>query len=262
MRFLKRIDSIILITLSLSSIFVVIIDYYNLFDNIELFKTIEYVPILFILISFIALHLGVSHLSTTNFQDKFSGGAEEINSGFEMYAESIINSVHGVKLTTFQDAGEQELYLARRIKEASLEVCDLSWKEKLSRHYSLKSRKRTHKSYEVGIAKACESIPYREIFIFSDERRKEKLKRRIKENIPGYSCRYFNQSSNIPRLQFVIIDREEIVFASSSYPALCSIKHKELGSIFQSYYDDVWDHAIPLKEGDRIFSDEVEKALK
>lgn len=246
----------------MSSILVVIIDYYNLFDNIDFFKTIDYVPILFVLISFIALHLGVSHLSTASFEERFSGGAAEINSGFERYAESIINSVHGVKLTTFRDAGEQELYLARRIKEAKLEVCDLSWKEQLSRHYSLKSRKKTHKSYEIGIAKACKTIPYREIFIFSDERRKEKLQRRIKENIPGYSCRYFNKSSSIPRLQFVIIDREEIVFASSSYPTLCSIKHKELGSIFQSYYNDVWDHATPLKEGDRIFSEEVEKALK
>ena len=98
-------------------------------------------------------------------------------------------------------------------------------------------------------------------FVFGDGRRKEKLKRRIEENCAGYSCRYYPQPCSIPRLQFVIIDREEIIFASSSYPTLCAIRQAELCEIFQAYFDAIWSEAVPLKEGGNIYLDEVDKVL-
>jgi hypothetical protein len=261
MTLLRKIESISLIIISAASIGIAGIDYFGFFEKIAVLHSLNYVSMLFVLLSLVGLHLGATHLERVAFHDKFSGGIDAVLNSVEVSTEGLIKSVHGVKVTSFGDAGDQELYLARRIREAKVEVCDLSWKEKLSRHYSLNRRQKTHKSYESSIAKACQNVSYREIFVLSDERRKEKLKRRIEENHPGYSCRYYDVSSNIPRLQFVIIDKEEIVFASSSYPTLCAIKHKELGEIFQSYYDDLWDHAIPLKEGDTVFAAELRKAL-
>ena len=44
----------------------------------------------------------------------------------------------------------------------------------------------------------------------------KKLEQRLKENKSGYSCKYFKDDSDIPRLQFVIIDDDEVLFFASS----------------------------------------------
>ena len=169
--------------------------------------------------------------------------------------------MNAVGVEIFKDSAEQEVYLAKRITEAKKEICDLTWKEKLSLSSALPKRVRTHKTYESSIARAAKKVPYREVFTFSDDRRIEKLKRRLAEKLPGYSCRYFPSPCEIPRLQFVLIDHEEVVFASSSYPFLCAIRQPELCAVFSEYFETIWSVAVPLKDGDVIHQDEVDKVL-
>jgi len=64
------------------------------------------------------------------------------------------------------------------------------------------------------------------------------------------------------RLQLPIFDRENILFPSSAYFILCAIRQPQLTEIFQAYFEAVWNAAIPLKEGDYVYKDEVRKILK
>lgn len=72
---------------------------------------------------------------------------------------------------------------------------------------------------------------------------------------PIYSCRYFENKdvkTRFPKLQFVTIDNEEVIFASSSYtPNLYSIKGKEVVDVFLKYFDQAWNLAIEIKVNDK-----------
>ena len=251
MRFLKNLDIVILSAISASSIVIVALDLFNVFDKIDFFKNIDYALLAVLLLALIGLRLVLTSLGQNDFLERFP-----------LDVDRIITSLDGVHIEVFASAVEQDKYLAKRIKAAKKEVCDLSWKERISAGYALKSRVRSTRTYESSIKTACEKVVYREVFVFSDERRKEKLKRRLAENKVGYSCRYFSGQLATPRLQFVLIDGEEIIFASSAYPKLCAIKHKALSEIFGAYYNEVWNAAIPIKDGDVINQEEVDKVFQ
>lgn len=251
LRFLKRMDVVLLMAISFTSIVIVVVDFFNFFDNVEFFQKVDYSLLTIAILALIGIHLVLHYINQSEFQERFPHDIDKI-----------IRSLHGVNIEIFPSTVELEKYLAKRVKEAKIEVCDLSWKGNISRGYSLKPRVRSHKSYETSIGLACDKIMYREIFVFSDERRKEKLERRLKDNKSGYSCRYFEGDFSIPRLQFVLIDKEEIIFASSFYPKLCAITHAELSEIFQSYYDEIWNAATPIKDGDVIYQKEIDKIFK
>jgi hypothetical protein len=254
-------DALLLILISIAAIMISIADFMGLLDKINFLPQLNFETLLLVLLGVIGLHLGTAHIERVKFQDSFEGGTDRLTEEFNSYADQLVQAVRGVQIKVFTDAAEQEIYLAHRLNEATIEVCDLSWKDTMSVSAGLPPRLRSHRTYETSIAKAAKRIPYREIFIFSDVRRIDKLKRRLAENTPGYSCRYFGTTDKIPRLQFVIIDREEIVFASSSYPTLCSIRQAELADIFQAYYEEIWDKAMPLKEGTIIHNNEVAKVI-
>ena len=201
------------------------------------------------LLSMVALHLIVTHLSNVDFQEKTNKALISINSGS-----------NATEYIQYQDSASIESALAKRILESRISVCDLSWKAKLSEGFSAKDRQVTHTYMDKCIAEASDRITYREIFTFGDKRRIEKLERRIDENKSGYSCRYFNESIEIPRLQFVLVDSEHVFFfASSADSVLCSFRSKELAKVLLSYYEAAWNNAIPIKEGPNIIQKSLEE---
>jgi hypothetical protein len=108
------------------------------------------------------------------------------------------------------------------------------------------------------ISEASGRITYQEIFVFSDPRRVEKLQRRLAEAKSGYSCRHFRQETTIPRLQFVIIDDQEVFFfASSAGAPLASFRSNELCLVLRSYFDVAWAEARPIKEGPQVYKNEL-----
>lgn len=247
---MKKIDSILLLIISVFAIIFTIIDTFNVNINIPIFANIDYSVLTVVLLAAIGLHLIVAR-----FQDDASEEARKADT------IKIISSLNGVHIELLASTSEMEIYLAKRILEAKKEICDLSWKNTLSRTYSTNPRQKSMKTVENSIKQVGNNLPYREVFVFSDVRRKEKLQARLKENKTGYSCRYYDENSRIPRIQFVLIDGEEIIFASSSYPILCAIRHPNLARIFQSYYDDIWEKAIPIKEGPILYRDAIDKIM-
>jgi|GEM_PF-4950787 len=261
MKVLRYVDTALLVALSIASVVIAICDYFDLLQSISIFAKPNYSALLIVLIAGIGLHLAVVHVERLHFYESLNGGSKHILEGFRVSTDELIRGVHGASVKVFKDSAEQELYLAERIRVAGVEVCDLSWKERMSRESALPRRIKSHKSYESAIGKAAGRITYREVFVFNDERRKEKLKRRIAEGVAGYSCRYFPDPGIVPRLQFVIIDKQEIVLVASAYPCLCAVRQAELAQIFQAYFESIWSAAIPLKEATKLYHEELRRIL-
>lgn len=244
--FFKKLDIIILGIIAFVSISFVIIDFFNILEEI----TLNYSLFTLFLLGMIGLHLIFYNISQ-----------EEFRSSTSMSLKSIVKGITDFKV--FNNSIEIESYLAKRILEAKKSVCDLSWKSKISEGFSASDRQLSHEYMDKCIAKISERTPYREILMFNDPRRVEKLKRRLSEKKGGYSCRYFKENTIIPRLQFVLIDDEEIFFfASAADSPLCSFRSQELCKVLRSYYEATWSKAIPIKDGPKIFNTEVEFILK
>lgn len=241
---LKKIDLVVLVLIALISIVISILDF---FDLIEISP--NYPLFILVLLSMISIHLIVSHFVQEVFQDDTTQILKLINS-----EEAKLD------IKVYKNSKEIESILAMKILDAKDSVYDLTWKTVISSGFSAPSREVTHSYLDKCIKKASETIAYKEIFVFNDIRRFDKLMRRIKENQSGYSCRYYDDTSNIPRIQFVIVDDDEIFFfASSTDSILCSIKNPYIIRIFKSYYDYTWNHAIPIKEGPVIDKKQLEK---
>lgn len=236
--FLEKVNLVILLSIAVIAIFLTVMDFFK-------FKTIlsvSYPLITVFLLSLVGLHLIAAHLSSLDFQKKTK---ESLT--------SLCSSGKKSEYVEYKDSAAIESALAKKILEARHSVCDLSWKAKLSEGFSAKDRQVTHSYMDKCIAAASDRITYREIFTFGDKRRIEKLERRIEENKGGYSCKYFEESIDIPRLQFVLVDAEHIFFfASSSDSPLCSFKSPELAKVLLSYYEEAWKNAISIKNGPEV----------
>jgi len=202
------------------------------------------------ILSLIGFHLAVNSAAQKKHQD-----------GVEDLMNRAVLGVNGVAIREFASGDEMDGYLAKRISEAESEVCDLTWKRKVSGGYSLKARKAAQRKYVSSIKKRSEEIAYREVFIFNDVRRYDKLKIHLKANKVGYQARYFPMGTGIPRIQFVVIDKEEVIFASSSYPRMCALKHEALAQIFYSYFNEIWASATPIID-ERSIHEETLKAIE
>jgi len=251
MKLLKAADVVVLIFVSIGAIVVSVAHLLDLFPSIDALVHLNYPLLAVLLLALIGIHLGLAHFASERFHEQTG---------------TRLNDIHGLighsLVRVFADAVELEKYLAKRIREAKIEVCDLSWKKRISVGFALGKRKRSHRDYEWSIATSTKAILYREIFVFNDPRRVDKLKRRVEEARDGYSCRHYDEDGAIPRSQFVIIDNREIVFfAVSPHSPLCAIESPELCSVFKPYFEEAWNGAIPIKDGPVLHQVEYKRIL-
>lgn len=242
---LRKVDLIILLVVAAISIVLSVLHIFKLIetpwieDNFAVFTLL--------LLSLIGLHLIVSHLTQEDYQE-------------ETYRTllSLASGSNSEQIRTFKDAAEIEGYLAKRMLEARASICDTTWKTQISEGFSAGDRQRAHQYMDTCIAEASNRVAYREIFIFNDVRRIEKLERRISEERAGYSCRYFREDSLVPRLQFVLIDEEEVLFfASSSGSPLMSFRSQKVAAVLRPYFEVAWAAARPIKTGSKINEKEL-----
>jgi hypothetical protein len=248
MKFLKLLDIIILLVISITAICITIFDIFDFHQVVS--QNFNYSQLAVLILSFIGIHLSISFIVRNNYQNATKNELEKI-----------IPSLQGSKIKTFDSSDEMEIYIAKRIREAKIEIADLTWKKSLSSGYSLPKREKSRATYDNSIKVVSKTVEYKEVFIFSDKRRVEKLKQRIKENREGYSCKYFPVYTDIPRLQFVLIDKKEVIFASSTYKQLIAIENVELGLLLDSYFEKIWEEAVWIMKGKEIYQGEVDKIM-
>ena len=185
--------------------------------------------------------------------------------GLPKEISSIIRHSGNVKF--FKDIDEVDNYIAKRISEAKESVCDLNWQDFMTTNPMPRNEaKKKHISNQIDkeIRKFCnhkkDKREYKEIFTFSYERNIDKMLDHINYG-SVYSCRYFDnkeEKTKFPKIQFVIIDEEEIIFVSSSYaPHLYSLKGKELVGVFRKYFEQAWQLATELKSDSNLDKDSI-----
>jgi len=245
--FLKNLDATVV---GLTALVAVITSVSTLF-GFPIIKSDNYAPVTLLLLAAIGVHLVVGHFLGDDFQQDTIQLLEKLD------REASSLAVH-----MFKDSAEIESHLARAVLQAKTSVCDLSWKNRISAGFSASGRQLSHGYMDRCIAEASDRIAYREIFVFNDNRRVEKLQRRLSEQKKGYSCRYFPKDNAIPRLQFVLIDDQEVLFfASAADSPLCSITSPEVCKVFRSYYEALWAAALPIKEGPTVYQTQIDRIL-
>ncbi|WP_344754072.1 hypothetical protein [Leifsonella bigeumensis] len=159
----------------------------------------------------------------------------------------------GLQVRLFASSIEIETYLGQRILTASKQVCDLSWKTSISSGFSTPTRQVAHGYMDKAISDASSRVNYREIFVFNDVRRADRFARRLKETHAGYSCRFYDDASLIPRLQFVVVDSKEVIFfASGPNSPLAAVQSEVIAQVFETYFESLWSAATPLKDGGQL----------
>lgn len=162
----------------------------------------------------------------------------------------------------FSSHEEQANFFAQRLETAS-SIQDLTWAKARSKvetvHDAVDERRIR---YVEDIARFSKEKPYMELFIFNDEHgfrkdRQEKLRYHYERCQRGegglYSCGYFVKA-DFPRLQYTLIDVDEILFTSGTMERLI-VNQPELSSVFRKYFEYAWDDSTTLIDNGEIVDD-------
>lgn len=199
-------------------------------------KNINYTAVCCILLFALALHFIFSIFTEFDFFKRQEDLMSKIDS---------LNMIKGVK--KFTKVSDCDAYIAERISTAKESVYDLNWQDDLPfnpRARDPQTKKFTEKVIDNSIKAFCkkQGRTYREIFTFSYPANVQKMKAHITYG-DSYSCAYFENLINpkFPKLQFVIIDGKEVIFASSAYePHLYAIQDEHFVHMFICYFDQAW----------------------
>jgi hypothetical protein len=198
-------------------------------------------------LSFLAITL-LKHVNKTE------KSIRDVQVNFDASTRTLINSVRGVEFITFRNESELKNYLNKITEGAKREVADLTWAHRRSDVLAAGPKRTVEEQVEWTkleaqhakiVSTVAQTRRYREIFVLSRQDRIEKLKRRMRDNAPRYTCRILKDAA-VPRLQFVVVDEAEVVFVSDNHKVLCSIKHPQLVRLMLDHFEDAWSMGMEL----------------
>lgn len=138
-------------------------------------------------------------------------------------------------------------YVTAKIRAAHTSVEDLSWAHNDKPTAWNEHRATLEAGYDEAVIQASKRIRYREVFVFERSSRVRQMEKRLSFSGKGYECGCFSQSKP-PRLQFMVIDRSEVVFMRSGESHAFSVTGKPLVEYLCLYYDDIWRRSEKIKE--------------
>ncbi len=176
--------------------------------------------------------------------------------------ERTIVSLKGVEVRSFTDPQEVYEYVHKRMWQAQKSIDDLTWGRSITGSRT-PSQEEAHKKYFEAITKICsrKNIRYREVMTFPSIRRLERAETLIAQNLYGYHLRYYDipHQQMPPLMLFMVIDSAEVIVAFYRSPYLppegelhFAVKHPDIVSLFQDYYDAIWHGAKVIKDADRV----------
>lgn len=260
-RWLDQFEILLLGAIASISGVVALLDFLGVLDEVTWLA--ERVPTLTLLaMGLVATYLVVERRGyLENFQSTSNSKIDNLEKQLEDSVQTIVKSLDGIEFRSFDTGNELLTYITKRMTQAKSRIDDLSWSPAISWKHGLDTTRKLNQKYVEQTVKASNKLLYREIFIFNRPGRIERLKQRLDENAPGYSCAYY-ESNNIPVIQFMIIDGEEIIFLTDQFPHYFAFRHPEIVALFSEYYEVIWVNAAPLKLGETIVQEEVDKILK
>jgi hypothetical protein len=220
----------------------------------------------FITVFFVIVLGGITYLRS--FNNEFANSLQE--AGFLGLAALFIACVSIVLLFTlvkinggfktkriFPDTTKMDKYFAKRVAEAKKEVCSLMWQDDTIENVPFThDRRERQDTMKTAISAFCgKGHTYKEVFTFSFTKRFDIMEERL-ELGSNYQCRYYDNlalelKDRFPKLQFRIIDDEEVIFASKKYVgAICAIKDRKLAKIMKVYFELAWGNALEISNSD------------
>lgn len=196
-------------------------------------------------------------------KQEVTGGFSSLEQGRAEFTNHLIDSINGTQVLTFADEMACVEYATKRILEAEKEIDDTSWAPKLGFTAGRDKDLRVGNEHWDAVVKSLDEkkkLVYREILVFNDISRLEKLIVRFNQNRPGYYCVYYDKPST-PLIQFMIIDDIEVIFMTDQYPTYLAVRNKAIAALFKEYYDDLWKRARPIKL-ERNFSAEIVEEIQ
>lgn len=251
-----KIELIILIITIVVSGLISLADLFGLLDGIEwLSNRIGTITLLTV-----GLLAGYILIERRGKLESISGEIQKLAESEQGATTRIIESLNGVEVQVFDSPIECLKYVNLRLSKAKKQIDDLSWTPEVGKSEDLPPIIQENLKYRRQVQATADRMPYREVFIFNRKSRLEKFLEFLSRNAPGYSCGYFESSNDVPLLQYMIIDSQEVVFLTGDY-SFVAFNHPRLVKLFIEYYDDIWNKSIKLKHGNRIFWDNVEKLI-
>jgi hypothetical protein len=243
----------------------------GLFGKTTIFNwKIDYAYISCILLCTIATHFVISIFGSfgqKEIVEKIDKAQKLIEKKIKENSNFIVGSLKGVEKITFNTIKEVDNYVADRIKNAEFSVQDLNWQDFRipSSSHSQQHREELDDEIDESITAFCnrkrseqlkKKTIYEEIFTFppSNRRNLHKMKSHLK-NGDLYSCYYYEtlEELKFPKLQFVIIDNEEIIFVSSEYKEnFCSVKDIRIVNICANYFMQALELSIVIKQKNQL----------
>ncbi len=214
MKWSDKYETLVLIATLIITGLVTLLDFTGFLDEVPILA--ERVPTMTLL----SLGLVASYLllerrgSLANIQTFSETGFNNLETQLENAVHTVIDSVGGVEFRSFDTGNELLTYINKRMSEAESSIDDLSWSSAINLKNDLDTTRKLNEEYVEQVTKASKKLQYREVFIFNRVGRIKKLRQRLAENAPGYSCAYY-EAADTPLLQFMIIDNEERVQSNS-----------------------------------------------
>lgn len=257
----KQIDLFLLGITAILSIVISFLDFFGLLEKIT-WLDLDISTLILLLLGTVALFLAVER---RNFLE---GIEEDINLGMksillkgEENTHHIIEALSGVAVRRFDNLYDGLTYATQRISQAKLSIDDTSVSPVVGFAGHLPQNVKKANDHWGKTSLVAQKLPYREIFLFNrpTNTRYEKLKARLEENAPGYSCAYYPIAPEAPLFQFMIIDGEEVVFLSDQFSTTLAIRHPAIVQLFKEYYEEMWKSATPIKISTKINQEVVDQ---
>lgn len=256
---LNRFDVLLLGATAVLSGVVSLLDFLGVLDEVSWLA--ERIPTLTLLATgLVAAYLVLERRSQLeSMQRDTRRRIEELARNVAESTTTIIESLEGVELRQF-DGTDLLRYVNKRLLQARCQIDDLSWSPAVGLGSELNAIQDVNAEYMERVTQVAQRIPYREVFVFNRPGRVEKLKRRVEENSPGYSCAYYH-NPQVPLLQFMVIDNAEVIVLSDQFQSNFALKHPYIVKLFSEYYEEIWKNATSIKLGTDIRMEVVEEIL-
>lgn len=240
------------------SMVVAALDFFNILTD-----TIS-APLILVMLSSIAVYLVIErrrHLEAGQkqladqllaVQEALSGGFAGVQQNQEDSVERVLEALDGVNIRRFENEFACIEYASGRLRQAKKWVDDTSWATESRLEANLDRNMDVSKQYRSSIGESVlmnKDLVYREIYVFHTRGRIEKLRLRERENQPNYFCKYYPTPPNVPLLQFMVIDGEEVILMTDKYPVYLAVKNRALADLLHLYFEDHWKEAREIKTG-------------
>lgn len=258
----SKIEYALLTMTGIIAVFISVADFAGLLDaNSSIARRIPTLTLLSvgIIASYLVLERRgeLESISTT-----LNAKSEQILEAISQASTRTIVSLDGVELREFASSAEIVTYARKRFANAQ-RIDDVTMGGRAVQARSGRDNV-AYDEYQNALSAIIQNpnLIWREVVTFSS--RQHFLRERARMVDPkadGYSIAYYRSpdQEEPPVRGFAVIDKEEVLIATSTHSIWFSIKHPLVAKYFSAYFDELWANARKLKHGHRIDYDELSR---